>query len=306
MHDIEFLELFLVLIKNGFSIQKTLELLEAQKRSAKYALRIKNELEKGAGIPYGISSLSPKIRAYESILCSAAESGDISPALELIIMELKEKQERRRLLAVESAYPVFVLLLAQLVTIFLIVYGPEYLGAVVQIDKGQMIKGLLLSDLWLFLASLMMAGFCIYITVKNMFEKKLFCSLGALIKCDKNLERLLKTVIQGRDFKERDIKAISLIIREIRSGLPFYEACRKTRRFDEYTLSCLYAAEESGEVTQSFERISNHYTKKNKDGAKIVGKVIESGEILICGIYILLLVIYCAVPIFENLGGTLF
>ena len=306
MHDIEFLELFLVLLKNGFSIQKALEVLESQKKTAKYAQKIRTSLEKGISIPKSFASLSKQTETYESILYASCESGDITPAVELIIHELKEKLERRRLLIIQSADPVFVLIITQILTFILMVYGIDYLSVIVKIERSQMIKGLVISDLWLVFSSLIMVWLCTYITAKHRFEKKLFCSLVSLIRCEKNLERLLKTVILGSDFKERDIKAVSLIIRDIRNGSPFYEACRRTGRFDDFTFSCLFVAEQSGEVTQSFERIAGHYSKKTEDAKVIIQKVIETGEILVLGIYIMLLVILCVLPLFENLGNTLF
>lgn len=306
MHDIEFLELFAVLIKNGFSIQKALDVLGSQKKTEKYAGKIRSSLEKGISIPKSFSSLSSRTKTYESILCAACESGDITPALELMIRELKEKNERKKALIIESAYPVFVLCLAQVLTFLLLAYGIDYLGAIVKIERSQMVKGLIAADLWLLFSSLLLISFCSYTASKHRFEIKLFESLLALIRCEKNLEKLLKTVIQGSDFKERDIKAVSVIIREIRNGQPFYRACRKSGRFDEFTFSCLFVAEESGEVTKSFERIATHYSKKRADAGRMIQKIMESGEILVCGIYILLLVIFCAVPIFENLGSTLF
>ena len=306
MHDIEFLELFLVLLKNGFSIQKAIEVLESQKKTARYARKIRTSLEKGISIPKSFSSLSKQTEAYESILYASCESGDIIPAVELITHELKEKREGRRNLIIQSAYPVFVLITAQILTFILMVYGTGYLSVIVKIERSQMIKGLLVSDLWLVFSSLLMVWFCTYITTKYRFEKKLFSGLVSLIRCEKNLERLLKTVIQARDFKERDIKAVSLIIRDIRNGLPFYEACQRTGRFDDFTFSCLFVAEQSGEVTQSFERIAGHYSKKDEDAKVMIQKGIETGEILILGIYIMLLVIFCVLPLFENLGNTLF
>ena len=112
-------------------------------------------------------------------------------------------------------------------------------------------------------------------------------------------------MLGSEGFSNKERKDVSVILDGIRNGEFLYTSCQKVRRFDIYTQAWLTIAQDNGRITESFEKIYSHYNLARKSSRNVLLKIIEPVVLLAAGIYIVILIVNCIVPIFLTLGSTI-
>lgn len=305
MSVMEFLELLLSLIKSGFSIPISLEVLREKEETKKYSSIITDALEKGAAFSDALCKLSKKLSLYESIFNASCQTGDIVPALSFAVEEMKETEKNRRNIIASAVYPLSVCVLALVLSIILLKYGISYVSLIAQIREELIIKTIISAVLWLICST----GGIILITTnlwrRYDFECTLFKSLYYLNKNAVGMEEAFCILLRERSFTKKDLRCISQILYGLRSGEGLYRMCEKSRRFDVFTSAWLFTAGESGEVNDGLMKIYENYREKQKTLRKASQRFMEPSLLAVTGIYVLILISGCVIPVFMSLGSKI-
>lgn len=302
----EFLELFLSLTESGISIIQALKSLAEGSETKLMAEFVLEKLKQSQSLSKALCSLSKKLKGYEELILTAEKTGNIIPPLRTVVEELKEKNESKKELIASSLYPSVIICVAAGLSLVLIKYALPFIKQVAIVEEKQMMRGIIEADLWLVLSIpliLLTAGFY---SGKYNFEICLFQTLWIFevggIPVIKAITMLMK---KGRRIKN-DTKVLAQICEGLRSGKSLYVSCSKTQRFNTFTRAWLLTAEESGQAGNCFYKIYIHYKKLKDENRKRIKRFSEPFMTGVCGIYILILVIKCIVPVFETLGEGLF
>lgn len=298
----QFLELLLSLIQSGFTVSSALDVLCGEESTAFYAERILKKIERSENFCIALCSVSKKIRSYETIISSAEVTGDITPALQNMVEELKEEEETKKNLIVMSLYPVFMILFALILSVLLVVYALPFINEIADVEESFLIKGIVCANIWLFGSTALMIFLMNIFFKRYDFQYEVFRSLYYLSLNKVGVEEAVLVLMKKNKFKEKDMKVLSKFLTGLRSGKPFDEICRESKRFDVYTTALLCVAQSSGDCETAFKKIFGNYGKKKKTLREGIQRLIEPSLIAVTGVYILILIISCVVPVFMSLG----
>ena len=301
----QFLELFLSLLQSGIPLSAAVKILSEKKETRENAERIKNILENGGSISEALCSISRRLKPYETLLAVTEETGEIGPVLEGITEEVREKEEERRNLSVLSLYPAFVCLLALSLSLILIKYGVEYISLIAEVNKAELIKTVFTANLTLVFLSAAVFILISFFLQKYSFETFLFWNLYFLNRSAVGMEEAFALMLREKSFSRKELKCISLIIAALREGKALYRICEESRFFDAFCISWLYVAEESGEVTKALQKIYENYSNKKKEIRERAASFMEPALLALSGIYVVILITGCVIPVFMSLGSKI-
>jgi len=300
-----FIELFLSIIESGVNIPSALKTLSEDEKTEHYAKHILRQMEQNVSFSHSLCSISRKVSSYEQMLLIAEETGDIIPILRNIVSEMEDKNESNKQIISVSVYPILITIFAFILSFILINYSIPYISQIADIAKSDLYTGIFKANVWLVLSILILVSIIYYILKKNNFQYKFFRNLYYLTLNSIGIESSLKLMLGSEGFSTKDRKDISMILDDIRNGEFLYVACQKIKRFDIYTQAWLTVAQDNGRITESFGKIFSHYSSIRKTSRDVLLKIIEPGVLLAAGIYIVILIINCIVPIFLTLGSTI-
>lgn len=300
-----FIELFLSMIESGINIPSALNTLSSDEKTEHYAKRILRQMEENVSFSHSLCSLSKKFSVYEQMLLIAEETGDIIPILRNIVSEMEDKNEINKQIVSVSVYPVLISVFAFVLSSILFNYGIPYISQIADIAKSDLYTGIFRANIWMVLSVLILGSVIYYILKKNSFQYKFFRNLYYLTLNSIGIESSLKLMLGSEGFSNKERKDVSVILDGIRNGEFLYTSCQKVRRFDIYTQAWLTIAQDNGRITESFEKIYSHYNLARKSSRNVLLKIIEPVVLLAAGIYIVILIVNCIVPIFLTLGSTI-
>lgn len=300
-----FIELFLSIIESGINIPSALKTLSEDEKTEHYAKHILRQMEQNVSFSHSLCSISRKVSSYEQMLLIAEETGDIIPILRNIVSEMEDKNESNKQIISVSVYPILITIFAFILSFILINYGIPYISQIANIEKSGLYTGIFKANIWLVLSVLILGSIIFCILKKNDFQYKFFRNLYYLTVNSIGIENSLKLLLGSEGFSTKERKYISEILDCIRNGEFLFAACKKIRRFDIYTQAWLTVAQDNGRITESFEKIYRHYSSIRKNSREFLLRIIEPGVLLTAGIYIVILIVNCIVPIFLTLGSTI-
>lgn len=297
-----FMELFLSLTESGFPLVGALKVLSQKKETKQFARAVLEKLEQSGSISQALCTTARRLSKYETLLMTAEETGDIVPSLREITEELKERDEAKRNLTAAAVYPVFVCLLAAAFSIVLIVWGIPYINLIAGVNKEDMVKTVAAANLWLILSLSMVFFLTGLFTHRYDFAFMLFRNLYYLNKSSVGMEDSLLVLMKDSAFKGKNLRCIAAILQGLRGGEKLWRICERIRGLDAFTIAWLYITEENGEVGQGFKKIYENYSAKRKSAAETAGRFMEPCLLGISGVYILILISGCVIPVFMSLG----
>lgn len=301
----QFLELLLSLIKSGMQFPYALKALCKNPYTGSFAELMKSEIENGSSVSESICSLCRKYKGLEVILSTAEESGNIVQALEDCVIELKEKEEEHRNLAAVLAYPVMVCLLALGFCFVLIVFGLPYISLIADVSEEDFMNTVFAANIWLLVSVILIFSVIRYVLHKEDFCRAVFCNLYYLNKNSVSMEDAFLILLKKSFKNKKDLKSISFILRGLRDGKKLNEVCETSGRFDSFSVLWLFAAEENGNTQAGLKAVMEHYQNKHKQTREQIQRVIEPLFMAVCGVYILILITGCVVPVFLSLGNKI-
>ncbi len=301
----EFFELLLSLIQSGFTLTSALKILSDKKETEKYAKKIRPLIEEGESVSKALCAVNRKLEPYETLLAVTEETGEIGPALKGIVEELKEAEEGRRNLIAVSLYPAAVCLLSLSLSIVLLNYGVSYINLIAEISNRQIIKTVVAANLTLLCLMLLLFILLRYFWYRYDFETFLFRDLYYLSKSSVGMEEAFILLLGEKSFSKKELKCITYILGGLREGKSLYKVFEESGRFDVFCLSWLYIAGESGEVIKATEKIYENYRIKKKYSRERAQQILEPVLIAMSGIYVLILICGCVIPVFMTLGSKI-
>ena len=301
----DFLELFLSLLQSGYPFTLALRILMQKDETKTYAGKILEAVENQGSVTNAVCSLYKKLNMYKTMLMTAEESGDIVPALSGVIEELKESEEDRRNLMVSAVYPVFVCILALAMSVVLIKYGLSYITLISEVDEKEIIRSVVTAVIFLFACVSIVFSLTLYSCRRFDFPYLFFRNLYYLNKSSVGMEEALRLLLREKYFSEKELKCVSKILSGIREGKPLWLMCDKTGMFDVFTVSWLFIAGESGDVEKGFLKIYESYRNKRIKARESARRSMEPLLLAVCGIYVVILIAGCVIPVFLNLGSKI-
>lgn len=300
-----FLELFLSLLESGISIPFSLKILSKDYKTSYYAKEILHSMETNNSFTISLCRLSKKLNSYEQILSIAEETGDVIPVLRNVIAEITDREESVKQVISILIYPFVVVSFSSVLSFVLLKYGVPYFGYLTDVSEEDLYHGVLCAALWIISAFLILIVFTGYQLTCFNFPNKFFRNLNFLTQSRISIDKSLSLLIQNDGFNNRERKIISMILNRIRNGDFLYKACSDIKKFDIYTNAWLTVVQNSGNVQECFARLYEHYSIAKRKRHETVIKFLEPGILLIIGIYILILMILCVIPVFLSLGATI-
>ena len=301
----QFMELFLSLIESGFSITGSLKILSEKVETKEYALKIRKDIENNGSVSKALLGLSDKLSVYESILSTAEETGDIAPALKGVVEDLKENEEEKRNLFIVLVYPVVVGLIAISMSLFLIELGIPYINLIADVDRNECIQVIVGANLWLLFSGIVILFISIYLRQKYEFQKSLFKNLYYLNMNSVGMEDSFQILLRQKKCRKKDLQCLSFILSGLRNGELFFRLCEKTGRFDIFAVSWLFVMEEDGDVSEGLRKIFENYKKMQKEIRESLHRFLEPVILAVTGIYVLILIAGCVIPVFMTLGSKI-
>ena len=287
-----FMELFLSLTESGFPLVGALKVLSQKKETKQCAEAVLEKLEQSGSISQALCTGCRSLSRYETLLMTAEETGDIVPSLREITEELKERNEAKKSLTAAAVYPVIVL----------IVWGIPYINLIAGVNKEDMVRTVAAANLWLILSISMVFFLTGWFTHRYDFAFMLFRNLYYLNKSSVGMEDSLLVLMKDSAFKGKNLRCIAAILQGLRGGEKLWKICEKIRGLDAFTIAWLYITEENGEAGRGFKKIYENYSAKRKSAAETAGRFMEPCLLGISGVYILILISGCVIPVFMSLG----
>lgn len=316
-----------IFIKNGYSFNKTFELLEENKNLKKYIRQMRKGLERGdslynilkdSGLPLKINDLII-IKTYE-------ESGNIYKAFDIIENKIKEKSETKKEIKKIMIYPVIII---SIILILIFFMGRYILPDFIKISQDNCISLPFITRFILFfsnhffiiLLSIFLLMFFLLKFIKKTKINKMIFDFGIKIKFIKNIinnifiknftNNLTELVSSGititdgielikkemiYSYFENKLQAIQI---SLKRGETIYSALKKINIFSKVDLELIKFGEETGELEKTFSAISKN--KKNEIREKIIifNKIIEPVSIIIVGILVCIIFLAIYLPIFQ-------
>ena len=298
-----FMELFLSLTESGFPLVSALKVLSQKKDTNKWAKAVLKKLEENGSISQALCSISKRLSKYETLLMTAEETGDIVPSLKEITEELKENEESKRNLIAAAVYPSFVCLLAVVLSLVLIVYGIPYINLIADVNERDMVITVVYANLWIVFSCSLLFIIAWYFSHRYDFAFMLFRNLYYLNKSFVGMEESLLVLMKDNAFTGRNLRCIASILQGLRGGEKMWKICEKIRGLDAFAVAWLYITEESGETGRGFKKIYENYSTRRKADVETVRRFMEPCLLGISGVYILILISGCIIPVFMSLGA---
>lgn len=301
-----FLELLCSLLKSGLSVNHCLENLAENPTCREYVFIIKRELENSETAGHALICSSRKLNRYEAMLFSAEKTGSIVPVLENITEEMREEKEQKYEMFIICLYPAVIILLALVLSFLLLFYALPFIQQVSYVDRTTVIKGIVWANAWIVVSFFITVFLILYFSGKSDFQYRFFRTLYYLSLNRVSTDDSVRLLLRENAADRRGSGITAKILNGLREGRKLSELCLEAGFTDGFSNAWLCAAEGNGEMTVCFEKIFFHYKAERKRHKEAVRRFLEPVIMADTGIYILILITVCIVPVFSNLGSTLF
>jgi len=309
-----FSQMLLSLLKGKTSLIDALNILSREgienpvKESAVSLLAI---MKKGKNFSEGLRLIENKKIYFEplylSLINAAEATGAIDEVLERIVYDLQRKQKAKENVQSILIYPLIVITIAVIGTIFIITKGMPlfieggFLSAEVIEDA---VTGIITAGILL-----LAGGFLLFIIYYRIFfhdmpEYSIFYILEFMLRSNITLIQALSYCIISINNTKYG-KALVMIKKDITSGVPFSAAFTKIKYFSSYVSGWLSVADTNGNIIEICGNIKTYYEQKDIRRRAFASRLLEPAIILLVGIYILIIMLTVVLPILTYAGGNI-
>ena len=290
----QFTRQFATLQNAGLNTLRSLDLLMNMLKPGvlkKAVKKVRADVEQGTTLS---TAMSRNPKAFDGLYVNMVKAGEAGGILDSILVRLADFREKSQKMAAEIKaaliYPIAVVLIATTIVVAIIIYiVPNFQKMFVDMKMALPAPTLLLlqiSDLIqneYYKPLGVIAGFFIIIKVLNSFPKgryyvdyasmyipifgqiirksgiSRFCrTMGTLIDSGVPLVEAL-TILRGAASNEAIGCIIDELIISVKQGDPLTAPLRKSRLFDEMTVSMLEVGDEAGEVSQMMVKVADNF-----------------------------------------------
>ena len=302
----QFTDMLLSLVQSGLSLNQALKALSAEDKESNYASFILKKIENGEGFTSTLCSMSKKFNDCRLILEPAEESGDIATALKLTVEELTQKKAERQNLITAIIYPFFICLLSVSLCFFMMIYGIDYINQIAFVSKKEILGGIAWANIWLMFSGSVTALVIRFFSTRHDFAWAVFQGLYFLNLSGKGMEEAFVILLREKGFSKKELKCIALMLRKLRDGTSFSNTVRESKAFDLFSVLWLGASEKSGNIREGLLKVYENYRVKRKKARENTQRFLEPVLNAVCGVYIIILIASCIIPVFLSLGENIF
>lgn len=307
--------LYEFLVVQKMNLQESLEIISKSSASKENkfirvsACKISESLKNGDFLSTALKKC--ELIKFDNIYISFIRFAEITGNLNAIISFLKErcqrKKETKNTLIVSSAYPLFVIFLATISSIFLIFFSQYFLpNEQIFITKSQKID--ILEGLVFLIFVCILVFYLLYKTLSENKIYEAFLAIGFLIKNGINMSLAFGygVFILGNDTKEG--KIFNLAKQRLEFGMDLKSAFGigiekklKIKNFE----NALYYAEKGGNKVDIFEKIAGNMKLEIEQKRKLSLTFVEPLFVCITGLFLIVLVMNLFLPMLNNMGDFL-
>jgi type IV pilus assembly protein PilC len=311
---LHFSEMLLSLLKGKVSLTDALQILSregVENHVKDCAASLLAVMKKGKPLSESLYLLENSRISYEplyiSLITAAEATGTINEVLERIVHDLQRKQKAKENVQNIIIYPLVIISIAILGTIFLITKGLPLF-----IEGGLLSSGVLndaITGIIIAGVVLLIGGGSLFIVYYRIFyhdsaKYLIFYILEFLLKSNITLPQALSyCIISINNTKYK--KALIMIKKDVASGVPFSTAFTKIRYFSNYVTGWLSVADINGNIIEICGNIKDYYEQEDTKRRAVAARLMEPAIIVLTGIYILIIMLTVVLPILTYAGGFL-
>ncbi|GHV88912.1 type IV pilin biogenesis protein [Spirochaetia bacterium] len=275
------------------------------------AQKIRAVMEKGRSFSDGLEAVSGGAvyfaPLYRTLINAAENTGTINTVLEVILADLKRKQQARENLLGVMVYPAIIITIAFAGTLVLLFKGiPMFIeaGLVTEAVVDSAVSGIAAAGIFLFITGGVLFAVYYQIFGRDSPENKVFYLLSFLLQNNISVHDALSQCIASVGVSKHG-KALVSIKKDNESGVRLPEAFGKHPVFPAYISGWLAIAGENGNMAGVCGTIYAHFQERDARVRAIAAKCIEPAIIIITGIYLLIVIQAVILPILTRAGGIL-
>lgn len=323
----------LTLLEAGLNVVEAVDAISIKEQSASGAVhyvRLRESIQQGYRLSQALEALQLEIpEIYIATIQASEATGDIAPALQRYIAFSTRLNEVRGKAVSAAIYPLLLVGVGLMVTLFLILYVVPRFSAVYD-DLGRGMPGataaLLSLSNWV--------GGSAWSTVGTLVLVGVLCVLGTRPGVRSSLGRyawrvpylgsLLKTYQLGRF--HRTVGMLSLggipltraldtargLVRQpaltnslqqaslaISEGRPIGDSLQQNGLVEEIGFRLIRAGERSGNIGRMFEKLADYYDNQSERAIERLARLLEPALMMVIGLIIGVVVLALYMPIFE-------
>lgn len=293
-------ELDEIYVENGIGLQESLRIMSShyekkrfcfgnsRKRVSKIAENLLKSLGCGETVTDSFSSC--KFLNFDASFISFIEIGEKTGDLRRIVSYLKNKYERMhesKMIVIEAGiYPMFVIILAIAISIFLM----NLFTLNNEITVLKLVFGLIFFSSVFFLA--------VYKGLKNDTLFEAFFAMDFMVNSGNSVSKAIEVAEQIVGVHTKYGKMFFEAKKSLEKGLNYEKAFSFGDRYAYF----FYLADNSGDEKRVFKLIADKIYRKKQMKRKLCMTMIEPLFLIITGIFILAIIVTCFLPALENAG----
>lgn len=326
-----------VLLASGLDIQRSLELfVHSEKKNTIKSIvaKIKDQIVEGKSLSEALK-LSNKFSEYEiHSIRIGEESGQLLEVLDELSIFFGKTIKYRQQLVGALAYPSFVIGFSVLVVVFLLNYLVPLFSDIYKRIDGDLpsitMKVIALSDwlkgnvFWMLLSLMVVLGIIHFQKSKLWYRKTTsflliripvlgtifrliylsrFCqSMHLLLKAKVPLLTAVELVTNMITFYPIQI-SLQKAATDILNGVPLSTSLNKFKFYPQQLIALLEVGEESGNIEEMFQKLSQQYNDEVEQKTGVIGSLIEPVLIVFVGLLVGSILIAMYLPLFQMSTG---
>ena len=328
---IDFFMQMRIFIKNGYSFYGGLDILEENEKFLYYIKNMKISLKKGKDIYEVFKNSGIRLRnIHLMILKAGEEAGNLEKAFEIIENDMKEREKIKQDTIKMMIYPLMIFIFLVILIFFLGFYIlPDFIKLIDTNKKDIPI----ITKIIIFITknfNIIILGFVLFIFViiyifkKYNVRKKLFQKLvkinlfkrvvdeiftenflnilSILLKSGISMVdaiKLVKDEIKTDYFSEK----LEDIYKNLKKGKTIYFSFDNVKIFTKMDMELIKSGEETGEIINIFNLISERKKYKIKQKTEVGLKILEPLTILIIGVIVGTVFLGIYMPVFQAMDN---
>lgn len=328
---IDFFMQMRIFIKNGYSFYGGLDILEENEKFLYYIKNMKISLKKGKDIYEVFKNSGIRLRnIHLMILKAGEEAGNLEKAFEIIENDMKEREKIKQDTIKIMIYPLMIFIFLIILILFLGFYIlPDFIKLIDTNKKDIPI----ITKIIIFITknfNIIILGFILFIFViiyifkKYNVRKKLFQKLvkinlfkrvvdeiftenflnilSILLKSGISMVdaiKLVKDEIKIDYFSEK----LEDIYKNLKKGKTIYFSFDNVKIFTKMDMELIKSGEETGEIINIFNLISERKKYKIKQKTEVGLKILEPLTILIIGVIVGTVFLGIYMPVFQAMDN---
>lgn len=328
---IDFFMQIRIFIKNGYSFYGGLDILEENEKLLYYIKNMKISLKKGKDVYEVFKNSGIKLRnIHLMILKAGEEAGNLEKAFEIIENDMKEREKIKQDTIKIMIYPIMIFIFLIILIFFLGFYIlPDFIKLIDTNKKDIPV----ITKIIIFVTKnfkIITLGFTLFIFVityifkKYDMKRKLFQKLVKITLFKRVVDEiftenflnilsiLLKSgisMIDAINLVKDEIKIdyffekIEAIYKNLKKGKTIYFSFDNIKIFTKMDMELIKSGEETGEIINIFNLISERKKYKIKQKTEVGLKILEPLTILIIGIIVGTVFLGIYMPVFQAMDN---